>query len=251
MTEQYLVPDYLFEVSWEVCNKVGGIHTVISTKAKSLNKDLGDHHILIGPDVLRDSAENPEFEEDRALFAAWREQAVSEGLRIRVGRWKIAGKPIAIILDFTTFMSRKDEIFSQLWESHQLDSISGQWDYIEPALFGYAAGRLIESFTRFHLNARSKVVAQFHEWMCGGGLLYLNENQPQIATLFTTHATVIGRSIAGNQLPLYSKLEEYDGDDKSNDFNVVSNNHLRNWLPDMQMRLLRSVISLPGNAGSS
>jgi len=226
MAKKYLTPDYLFEVSWEVCNKVGGIHTVISTKAKSLQPELQNRHILIGPDVWRDSGENPEFEEDKMLFHAWKQQALNEGLRIKVGRWKIAGRPIAIILDFTTFMGMKDEIFSKLWESFQLDSMSGQWDYIEPCLFGYAAGKVIESYTQFYLNTRTQVVAQFHEWMTGAGVLYLNEARPQIATAFTTHATVIGRSIAGNQLPLYGKLEEYDGDDKSNDFNVRSKQSL-------------------------
>ena len=226
MAKKYLTPDYLFEVSWEVCNKVGGIHTVISTKAKSLQAELQNRHILIGPDVWRDSGENPEFEEDKMLFHAWKQHALGEGLRIKVGRWKIAGRPIAIILDFTTFMGMKDEIFSKLWESFQLDSISGQWDYIEPCLFGYAAGKVIESYTGFYLNTRTRVVAQFHEWMTGAGVLYLNELRPQIATTFTTHATVIGRSIAGNQLPLYGRLEEYDGDDKSNDFNVVSKQSL-------------------------
>jgi phosphorylase/glycogen(starch) synthase len=226
MEKKYMTPDYLFEVSWEVCNKVGGIHTVISTKAKSLGTELKDRHILIGPDVWRDSGENPEFEEDKMLYHAWKQHALTEGLRIKVGRWKIAGRPIAIILDFTTFMGMKDEIFSKLWESFQLDSMSGQWDYIEPCLFGYAAGKLIESYTQFYLNTRTRVVAQFHEWMTGAGVLYLNEKRPQIATAFTTHATVIGRSIAGNQLPLYGKLEDYDGDDKSNDFNVRSKQSL-------------------------
>ncbi len=226
MSREFISPDYLFEVSWEVCNKEGGIHTVISTKAKSLREELGDRHIMIGPDVWRDTGENPEFEEDRMLYSPWRQQAANEGLRIKIGRWKIAGSPVAIILDFTPFMAKKDEIFSRLWESFKLDSISGQWDYIEPALFGYAAGKLIENFTRFHVNIRQKVVAQFHEWMCGGGLLYLNSDFPQVATAFTTHATVIGRSIAGNQLPLYSRLQEYDGDDKSNDFNVRSKQSL-------------------------
>lgn len=226
MTKQMLAPNYLFEVSWEVCNKVGGIHTVISTKAISIRESLGDNHILIGPDVWRDTTENPEFEEDKSLFQTWKAQVSAEGLRIRIGRWKIAGSPIAIILDFTTLMGRKDEIFSKLWESYKLDSMSGQWDYVEPALFGYAAGMIIESYSNFYLNARTNILAQFHEWMMGAGVLYLKEHQPRIATAFTTHATVIGRSIAGNMLPLYSKLNEYDGDDKSNDFNVVSKQSL-------------------------
>ncbi|KPK88074.1 MAG: alpha-glucan phosphorylase [Bacteroides sp. SM23_62_1] len=226
MERNKLVPDYLFEVSWEVCNKVGGIHTVLSTKAKTLRADLDDRHILIGPDVWRDSEANPEFEEDTNLYREWKRKALEEGIRIRIGRWKISSRPVAILLDFTTYISRKDEIFSKLWESFKLDSISGQWDYIEPALFGYAAGNVINSFINFNLNPRTSIVAHFHEWMTGAGLLYLKEYVPQVATVFTTHATVIGRSIAGNQLPLYSRLDQYDGDVKSNDFNVVSKQSL-------------------------
>ena len=226
MEKRFLVPDYLFEVSWEVCNKIGGIHTVLSTKAKSLRDDLDDRHILIGPDVWRDSEENPEFEEDINIYTDWQLKVFGEGIRVKVGRWKISGTPIAILLDFTTFMSRKDEILSKLWENYKLDSISGQWDYVEPALFGYATGCVIESFIRFNLNSRTRVVAHFHEWMTGAGLLYLKENVPQVATVFTTHATVVGRAIAGNLLPLYGQLDKYDVDAKSNDFNVVSKQSL-------------------------
>jgi phosphorylase/glycogen(starch) synthase len=226
MEKRFLVPDYLFEVSWEVCNKVGGIHTVLSTKVNSLRDELNDRHILIGPDVWRDSEENPEFEEDINIYTDWQLKVFGEGLRVKVGRWKINGSPIAILLDFTTFMSKKDEILSKLWEAYKLDSISGQWDYIEPTIFGYATGCVIESFIRFNLNSRTRVVAHFHEWMSGAGLLYLKEHTPQVATVFTTHATVIGRSIATNLLPLYGKLDQYDGDSKSNDFNVVSKQSL-------------------------
>ncbi|MBN3034416.1 MAG: alpha-glucan family phosphorylase, partial [Bacteroidales bacterium] len=226
MTSKYLYPEYLFEVSWEVCNRIGGIHTAISTKAQLLQDELRERHILIGPDVWRDSGENPEFEEDKSLFHAWKQHALGEGLRVKVGRWKISSMPIAIILDFTTLMAQKDEIFSKLWEDYQLDSLSGQWDYIEPCLFGYAAGKVIESYTKYFMSTRTRVVAHFHEWMTGAGILYLNGHRPQIATVFTTHATVIGRSIARNHLPLYNRLEEYDVDDKSDDFNVASKQSL-------------------------
>lgn len=205
---------------------VGGIHTVLSSKARTIREKMEDRYILVGPDLWRGTDENPEFREDRNLYADWRAKAAEEGLRVRTGRWKIPGEPIAFILDFTIFMEQKDKIFSGLWESFRLDSMSGQWDYIEPALFGFGAGKLIESFAKYHLSTRTRVVAQFHEWMTGGGLLYLAQEAPQIATVFTTHATVIGRSIAANRLPLYDRLAEYDGDDKSNNFNVVSKQSL-------------------------
>ncbi len=226
MTKKQLKPEYLFETSWEVCNKVGGIHTVISTKAVDLVSRLKNNYILIGPDVYRGEEEHPEFEEDRQLFKFWREKAQEEGLRIKTGRWKISGKPIVVLIDFTTFFPHKDEIFAGFWETYKLDSLSGQWDYIEPALFGYAAGKVIESFFRFNITGGERTVAQFHEWMTGTGILYLKKEVPQIATVFTTHATVIGRSLAGNNFPLYKSLAQYDPNQVSRDFNIRSKQSL-------------------------
>jgi len=219
-------PDYIFEVSWEVCNKVGGIHTVISTKALSLVKEMKDHYITIGPDVWRESQEHPEFQEDTSLFPDWKENAAKEGLRVRIGRWKIKGNPIAVVLDFTPFIQKKDDIFKELWESYKLDSISGQWDYIEPALFGYAAGKAIESFSRFYDLEEKNIISHFHEWQTGGGLLYLEKYLPTVGTVFTTHATTVGRSIAGNMQSLYSQLDLLNGDLKARELNVVAKHSL-------------------------
>ncbi|MEN8203420.1 MAG: alpha-glucan family phosphorylase [Bacteroidota bacterium] len=219
-------PDYLFEVSWEVCNKIGGIHTVISTKALSVVKEMKDQYITIGPDVWRENKEHPEFEEDGDLFSDWRESAVKEGIRVRIGRWKIAGRPIAVVLDFTTFFNQKDDIFKDLWETYKLDSISGQWDYVEPALFGYAAGKVIESFSRYYDVGGKNIVAQFHEWQTGAGLLYLEQYQPRVGTVFTTHATSVGRSIAGNNQALYSNMAHLNGDQKARELNIVAKHSL-------------------------
>ena len=135
--------DFLFETSWEVCNKVGGIHTVISTKAQNIINELGDNYILIGPDVWRESATNPEFIPDDSLFADWKSRAVTEGLRVKTGRWNIPSRPIVFLVDFTHYFGQQNEIFAKFWETYKLDSISGQWDYIEPALFGFASGKVI------------------------------------------------------------------------------------------------------------
>lgn len=210
---------FLFEVSWEVCNKVGGIHTVISTKALSMRKDFNDSHILIGPDIWKDKI-NPEFEEDQELYKSWKNRAKQEGLSVRVGRWNISGKPIVILIDFSPFFTKKDEILKDFWEKFQLDSLTGHWDYIEPFIFGYTAGRVIESFSKYNLSFRQPIIAQFHEWMTGSGLLYLRDCMPNIATVFTTHATVLGRSIAGNGMPLYSNMSNYNPYDYANKFQV-------------------------------
>ena len=216
------MPDYLFEVSWEVCNKVGGIHTVLATKALNLNEELKDKHIHIGPDVWMHTRQNPEFIVDNELFKSWRELAAHEGLRVRVGRWNIPGKPVAILVDFKTFITSKDQIFAKAWEQYGVDSLNGNWEYIEAFLFGYAAGRVIESFYNFHCNSMDQIIAHFHEWMTGSGILYLKNVAPQIATVFTTHATVLGRCIAGNGLPLYGNIHQYNPLETAGRFGVQS-----------------------------
>jgi len=217
--------ELVFETSWEVCNKVGGIHTVISTKALNIVNELGDNYILIGPDVWREEVTNPEFIPDDNMFADWKIMAANEGLKVKTGRWNIAGKPIVFLIDFTHYFGQQNEIFASFWETYKLDSITGQWDYVEPALFGYAAGKVIESFVTFFRD-KNNIVAQFHEWMTGTGILYLEKNVPWIATSFTTHATVLGRSIAGNNRPLYGKMKEYNPAQISREFNVVAKQSL-------------------------
>jgi glycogen phosphorylase/synthase len=219
-------PDYIFEISWEVCNMVGGIYTVLSSKANVTREEWGDNYITIGPDVWKETHKNPYFIEDSSLFNEWRQKAALKGLKFRVGRWAIQSKPIAILIDFTPLLSEKDKIFATLWETYQLDSIHGPWDYIEPAMFGYAAGQVIESFYENFLTGYDQVVAHFHEWMTGSGVLYLKKNTPQLATVFTTHATYLGRSVAGNNLPLYKDLETYNPSVMSNRLNITSQQSL-------------------------
>ena len=213
----------LFEVSWEVCNKVGGIHTVVGTKAQTAIEHFGDdHYIVIGPDLTSES-ENPEFQEDPNLLKSWRQNIAAEGLRVRVGRWKnVVGTPIAMLVNFSAIMGQKNDILAKLWEDYKVDSISGQWDYVEPVLFGYAAGKVIESYTKYYNEPGKHAVAHFHEWMTASGGLYLRKERPSVATVFTTHATVVGRSIAGNGLPLYSGLDGFNGDDMARQFGVVA-----------------------------
>ena len=221
MSNAKLTPDVLFEVSWEVCNKVGGIHTVIATKAATATRKFGDRYLLIGPDLQHEGV-NPEFEEDANLLKNWRQALYEKGIRIRVGRWRTESMPIAILVDFTSLFSQKDEILKNLWEDYHVDSISGQWDYVEPVLFGYAAGMVIGSYVEHFCTATEKVAAHFHEWMTAAGGLYLRKASPYVATLFTTHATVMGRCIAGNRLPLYNDLTKFNADELARQFNVTA-----------------------------
>ncbi|MDO4160608.1 MAG: glycogen/starch synthase [Prevotellaceae bacterium] len=215
-----LLPDYIFESSWEVCNKVGGIYTVLSTRAKTLQKAFTDRIIFIGPDVFKEK--NPYFIEDESLFADWKKKAANEGLVIKTGRWDVPEKPITILVDFNQYYAHKNEIYTWLWENYQVDSLHAYGDYDEASMFSYAAAKVVESFYNFYLDESKKVVYQGNEWMTGLGVLYINAKLPQIATIFTTHATSIGRSIAGNNKPLYDYLFAYNGDQMAGELNMQS-----------------------------
>lgn len=221
MGKEKLFPDYIFESSWEVCNKVGGIYTVLSTRAKTLKEKLQDQLIFIGPDCWRDKV-NPYFSSDNALYADWQKQAAEEGLKVKVGRWNIPGEPVAILVDFTPCYAIKNEIYGKLWENFQVDSLHAYGDYDEASMFSYAAALVVESFYKHVVGEDKKVIYHGNEWMTGLGLLYIKKHLPQIATIFTTHATSIGRSIAGNNKPLYDYLFAYNGDQMAEELNMQS-----------------------------
>lgn len=222
MVKELLSPDYIFEASWEVCNKVGGIYTVLSTKANTLQTKFRDKLFYIGPDVWQ-GKENPLFIESDTLWAAWRKHAVEkENLSVRVGRWNIPGEPIVILVDFNSFFAQKNEIYTDMWNRYQVDSLHAYGDYDEASMFAYAAGRVTESFYRYNFLETDSVVFQAHEWMTGMAALYLQTAVPEIATIFTTHATSIGRSIAGNGKPLYDYLFAYNGDQMAQELNMES-----------------------------
>ena len=258
MDNELRTPDYIFESSWEVCNKVGGIYTVLSTRAKTLQEELHDRIIFIGPDFYNDpqpaetTKESPYFREDKTLLAQWQWEAKEQGLRVRVGRWTIPGEPIAVLVDFKPFFEQKNDIYAWAWENYGVDSLHAYGDYDEASMFSWAAGKVVESLyhfvsekeivkseefataiptpdgtaaansSLFTFHSSLKAVYHANEWMCGLGALYINNVLPQVGTIFTTHATSIGRSIAGNLKPLYDYLFAYNGDQMAGELNMES-----------------------------
>ncbi|MDY4410082.1 MAG: glycogen/starch synthase [Prevotella sp.] len=221
MDNNRLSPDFIFESSWEVCNKVGGIYAVLSTRAKTLVGRLKDNLVFIGPDCWGEKP-CPYFKEVKSLYADWRQKALADGLHVRVGRWLVPGSPVAVLVDFTPYYAQKNTIYGQSWEDFQVDSLHAYGDYDEASMFSYAAGLVVESFYLFYLGATKRVIYHGNEWMTGLGLLYIQKHVPAIATIFTTHATSIGRSIAGNNKPLYDYLAGYNGNQMAAELNMQS-----------------------------
>lgn len=226
---QYLTNklDLLFEASWEVCNKIGGIYTVLSTKANVLEQSLGNSLIFVGPDVWSSENPSPVFKEDNTLLKnASSKIELPFGITIRTGRWLIPGNPIAVLLKFNDVYNHLDPIFAEMWDKYRVDSLHGYGDYNEGCAFGIASAIVIEQLRKHLAPKKKRVVAHFNEWTTAMGLLYLQTIAPNIATVFTTHATSIGRSICGNGKPLYDYFENYNGDQMAYELNMQSKHSL-------------------------
>lgn len=213
--------DFIFETSWEVCNKVGGIYTVLSTRAKTLQEIMQDRIVFIGPDCFN-GEENPYFFEDKELFNDWLAVAKHDGLSLKIGRWNTPGTPIAFLVDFKASYADKNKFYGELWERYGVDSLHAYGDYDDSAMFSYATAKVVESFFRFYLCNCTNVIFHANEWQTGFAALALQHDVPEIATIFTTHATGIGRSIAGNNKPLYDYLQAYNGDQMADELNMQS-----------------------------
>lgn len=216
-----LFPDLIFETSWEVCNRVGGIYTVLSTRAKTLKDVLGDKLIFIGPDIWHETP-SPYFVPDNKLYTEWAQKAQTEGLKVRIGRWNVPGNPVAILVDFRPYFEGKNQVYGNLWNAFGVDSLHGYGDYDDSAMFSVAVSKVVESFYNCYLSDEDKVIFHANEWQTGFAALLLRQSLPQIASVFTTHATSIGRSIAGNGKPLYQYLWAYNGDQMAQELNVES-----------------------------
>ncbi|MGB5808956.1 MAG: alpha-glucan family phosphorylase [Polyangiales bacterium] len=214
-----------FEISWEVCNMVGGIHTVLASRVPEVHAEYGeDGYITFGPDVPRADGVAPEFRPDvwdPALLDSLQRHEVG----VLMGRWLVPGEPRCLLVNHSRLYERKDEILGRYWDAYQLDSLFGAWDYYDPVLFAHAAGMVIEHIRdRFLLPARSAGVVQAHEWMSAASILHLKAATPEIGTVFTTHATMLGRSLAARHADpnLYETLPTIDADIAAKELDIVS-----------------------------
>ena len=226
--------DLLLETSWEVCNKIGGIYTVLSTKAATLQKFYKDKTIFLGPDVWSDDNPSPYFIESKTILKKWLLEAnLPEGVDVRVGRWNIPGKPIVVLIKFDAMYKVKDEFYGRMWQLYGVDSLHAYGDYDEACAFSHAAGIVAKSLFDYYSKHKlvadpknPKFISHYDEWTTGMGLLYIKAECPEVATIFTTHATSIGRSICGNGKPLYDQLPNYNGDQMAHELNMESKHSL-------------------------
>ncbi len=209
---------WFFEVSWETCNKVGGINTVLKSKSRFVKEHYGEKYCLVGPYFIKKAY--GEFVEKAPVDGLKKafEILALQGIKCHYGNWVIDGEPNTILVDFSDFIKNTNEIKKELWDWYRIDSLGTEYfDFDEPTVWGYAVGKLIEEISRQF--ADEKIVAQFHEWLAGSALLYLKHKKARVGTVFTTHATILGRTIASNA-ELYSVLDKINPEQEAYHYKI-------------------------------
>lgn len=219
--------DYLFEVSWEVCNKVGGIYTVLKSKAATQHQLYGDKYCLIGPYVekeakIRFERENPPKELNKAF-----NELKKDKIECYFGKWPIGTKRIkTILIDFSAYMPNAQEIKKGLENDFGVDpssSTDSTWfpkeRYDIFIVWSTVAGMLLQKLRK---ELKGKIIAHHHEYLSAACLLYLKKNKVKIGTIFTTHATILGRTIAATGVNLYNKIKGIDPKKYAYDLKIQS-----------------------------
>lgn len=213
---------HMLEVSWEVCNKVGGIYTVLSSKAPHIVPRVKDY-TLIGPYFSNhrqsDFLEEMIPAELKEVFSDLK----SKGIVCHYGKWLIKSQPQVILVDFSSLFSEKNNIKGNFWDKYKIDSLNSGFDFDEPVVFSVAAAMVIDAIQK---TTKQKTIAQFHEWMTGAGILQLKQINKNVSTIFTTHATVLGRALAGVNSNFYDILGSIDMEKEARDHGVLSKHHM-------------------------
>lgn len=200
--------DAVFEISYEVCNKVGGIYTAVSSKAKQIVEYYGDRYYAVG--FFNPAKSKIEFDEKEIPeeFGKVFKNLEKHQIQCHYGTWLIPGRPNAILIDSSQFIKDLNQIKTDLWDKHKVDSINSDITFNEPVAWSTAVGMLLVDLLKTNTFKNLKCVAQFHEWLSGAGLLYLKENLKNTATVFTTHATMLGRVMAGADVDIFKIVKD-------------------------------------------
>ncbi|KAJ3372511.1 glycogen synthase isoform 1 [Allomyces arbusculus] len=204
---------WLFESAWEVANKVGGIYTVIRTKALVTAAEYGSRYLLVGP--LNPRTAPLEVEPgDAALVSPALKDSLdaihSHGVRTVFGKWLIEGAPSVILFDLGSLAPRLDEWRGDLYHTHGVPAPPNDTETNDAILLGYATAWLLGEF--LHRNRHDAVIAHFHEWQAGVALPLIKHRGFDVATVFTTHATLLGRYLCAGSVDFYNHLQRFDVD---------------------------------------
>lgn len=213
-----------FEVAWEVANKVGGIYTVIRSKAYVSTEEMGEQLCLMGPykeTCARTEMEEMEFPRGNPLLKAVNALR-SRGYKIHTGRWLVDGNPQLILFDIGSAAWKLDGFKTELWEKCNVGVPHLDVETNDAIILGYMIAEFLEEFRNCaHEYSEEndllspRICAHFHEWQAGVGLIALRTRHIEIATVFTTHATLLGRYLCAGKTDFYNNLDKFSVDDEA------------------------------------
>ena len=210
----------LFEVAWEVCNQVGGIYTVIRSKVPAMVDEWGDNYCLIGPYFAHTAGiEFDRQDDDDSIFSQAAQSLRGLGFDVFYGRWLVTGNPRIILIDFNANLAKVDSIKYDLWEKHKISTINCEELVNKVLAFGDLVRKFLQTFVEDY-SKKQDVIAHFHEWMASTALIDLRKDKVNIGTVFTTHATMLGRYIAGNVNDFYEQLPHYKWDIEAKNYGI-------------------------------
>lgn len=218
--QMQVLTETLFEISWEVCNKVGGIYSVITSKAPLISKYYHDYY-CIGPYFKEKADEDFQEKEVPEKFRKAIEELKAKNIIVHYGTWLIESEPKTFLFEFSGMIQEKDNIKKEFWEKYRIDSLFSAWEFDEPMLFSCAAALFLKKLEESNAFNVEKTILQSHEWMTGFSILKLKDLDSKIRTVFTTHATILGRSIAANNQDLYKILGKFDPHRKAKELGVI------------------------------
>ncbi|WP_420152222.1 glycogen synthase [Siphonobacter sp.] len=214
-------PRLLIEIAWEVCNQVGGIYTVIRSKVPAMVEKWGDDYFLLGP-YFPDKA-LAEFEPitdlDDSILGKTVRKMRDMGFDVQYGYWLVTGKPRLVLFNFNTLYDRLDQLKYDLWNHHQLSTLNAEDLVNQVVAFGECVRVFLNELSKDH-SGRYDITAHFHEWMAATALPDLAQEAPKLATVFTTHATMLGRYMAPNVPNFYDNLPSFNWLEQAKHFGI-------------------------------
>lgn len=219
---------FISEVSWEVANKVGGIYTVLSSRAGEMMLRHGAEQVLFVGPRLRPVEEMVDFRaETFCITLPSHISLLGVELPITQGYWLTpGGEAQTILVDYKPLATVRDQLYYLMWQHYGIQSDLGYGDYDDSCLFAVAAAATLLAVTPQLASPGSQPIAIYNEWITGMGLLYHRLQQPNLRSLFITHATTVGRSICSNGKDLYRYFAGYHGDQMASELHVEAKHAL-------------------------
>ncbi len=212
----------LIECAWEVCNKVGGIYQVIRSKAPRMVERWGSRYCLLGP--CPPGGPPLEFEPKRPAgrMATALKALADRGIVVHHGEWLVSGAPRVLLVEHR--MSPEDLAAAKysVWDRYAIE-LPGADPLMDSVIsFSQRAFEVIREISRVEGGAKKprRVLAHFHEWMSGLAIPMLRRDAEEVRTVFTTHATLLGRYMASNDEHFYDHLATADESIEAARYNV-------------------------------